>query len=322
MSALSGVEAVGAVAVALVIDLSAGDPPNRFHPVAGMGRLLASGHRWLGAGSRAWLLTTGALLVLGVAGLAGAAGWSVGLLAARLGPAGLVLEGLALTTLLSVRGLVAAAREVGGALARGDLADARASVGFHLVSRSTDALSESQVASAAVESVAENLTDSLVAPVLYYLVLGLPGAAMYRAINTADAMLGYRTGSLEHFGKAPARLDDVLNLLPARIAALAIVLAAGRTCREAWRVLARDHGRTASPNAGWTMAAMAGALGVTLHKPAAYRLGRGRPPAAADIERAILVAVRAAILAIAGLLAIQLIARNPRSHEILARLSS
>ena len=301
MSALSGVEAVGAVAVALVIDLSAGDPPNRFHPVAWMGRLLASGRRWLRAGSRAWLLTTGALLVLGVAGLAGAAGWSVGLLAARLGPAGLVLEGLALTTLLSVRGLVAAAREVGGALARGDLADARASVGFHLVSRSTDALSESQVASAAVESVAENLTDSLVAPVLYYFVLGLPGAAMYRAINTADAMLGYRTGPLEHFGKASARLDDVLNLLPARIAALAIVLAAGRTCREAWRVLARDHGRTASPNAGWTMAAMAGALGVTLTKPGVYRLGDGRAPGVEHVDRSVRIMWRAAALALGAL---------------------
>jgi adenosylcobinamide-phosphate synthase len=298
---LSGIEAVGAVAVALAIDLAAGDPPNALHPVAWIGRLLAAGHRRLAIGPPASLLAFGALLVLGSAALASATGWWISLLAARLGPAGLVLEGLVLTTLLSLHGLVGAAREVAGALARGDLGAARSSVGYHLVSRPTATLSESQVASATVESVAENLTDSLVAPVLYYLVLGLPGAALYRTINTADAMLGYRTGALEHFGKVAARLDDVLNLVPARVAALSIVLASGPSRREAWRVLVRDHGRTTSPNAGWTMAAMAGALGVVLEKPGVYTLGDGGAPGVADVDRSLRVMLWAAVLAVGAL---------------------
>jgi adenosylcobinamide-phosphate synthase len=302
VSDLSEIGAVAAVAVALGVDLLAGDPPNRFHPVAWMGHALGAGRARLGAGSPAWLLLAGTLLVVLVAAVAGAMGWAVGWLSARIGPVGAALDGLALATLLSLRGLAGAAREVQGALDRGDLAAARASVGFHLVSRPTDALSETQVASATVESVAENLTDSLVAPVFFYLLLGLPGAAAYRAINTADAVLGYRTETLEYFGKAAARLDDLLNLIPARIAALAIVLGAGQSRREAWRVLARDRGRTPSPNAGWTMAAMAGALGVTLEKPGVYRLGDGRPPGAVDVTRSLRVLTWSTALAL-GVLA-------------------
>jgi adenosylcobinamide-phosphate synthase len=152
--------------------------------------------------------------------------------------------------------------------------------------------------------VAENLTDALVAPVLFYLALGVPGALAYRALNTADTMLGYREGALEYFGKLAARLDDLANLVPARLSALAIVTAARSPTRAAWSVMARDHARTASPNAGWTMAAMAGALGVTLEKPTAYRLGHGRPPQPADIERSIHLFWRAATVALATGLAV------------------
>src|SRR5262249_54209283 len=154
----------------------------------------------------------------------------------------------------------------------------RGLVGFHLVSRPTSGLSEGQVASAAVESAAENLTDAFVAPLLWYSALGLAGAFLYRTVNTADAMIGYREGALEYFGKASARLDDLLSLIPARIAGLAVVGAAaltGEDFRSAWTTMHHDHGRTASPNAGWTMSAMAGALGVMLEKPGTYRLGAG-----------------------------------------------
>jgi adenosylcobinamide-phosphate synthase len=273
-------------------------------------------------GGPARLLLSGAALTLGVTAAVAGVGTLVSMAASALGPVGLVLEAAALKCTISPRGLAVAARAVAAALERGDLDGARASLGRHLVSRPTAELDAGQVASGAIESVAENFTDALVAPVAFFLVFGLPGALAYRALNTADTMLGYREGPLEYFGKIAARLDDAANFVPARLAALTIVVAAGTSGPASWTAMARDHLRTSSPNAGWTMAAMAGALGVTLHKPAAYRLGRGRPPAAADIERAILVAVRAAILAIAGLLAIQLIAQNPRSHEILARLSS
>ena len=240
-----------------------------------------------------------------VIAIAALAGWGVTRLAARAGAAEPIILGVALWLLLSLRGLSAAAGSVRRALAADDLPAARQALGWHLVSRPTTDLSAGHVASGAVESVAENLTDAYVAPLLFFIVFGLSGAAVYRAVNTADAMLGYRDGALEHFGKAAARLDDVLNIVPARLAALAIVAAAvltGGNARSAWRILARDHGATASPNAGWTMAAIAGSLGITLEKPGAYRLGDGRTPRAEDIGRAVvLVAAAAAILTVAML---------------------
>ena len=208
--------------LALAIDLGFGDPPNRYHPVAWIGRLLGAGQRWLCHGSPARLLAGGAVVAIGVAGLVGAAGVLVSAVAAGLGTAGLLLEALALTCLLSLRDLIGAARSVAGDLDRGDLPAARQAVGYHLVSRPTAALDESQVASAAIESVAENLTDSLVAPVCFFLAGGLVWAAVYRVINTADAMLGFRRGQLEYFGKSAARLDDLLSFIPARIAGLSL----------------------------------------------------------------------------------------------------
>jgi len=237
------------------------------------------------------------VLTLGVAAVAAVAGALMTVLAGRLGDAGVLLEAVALSCLLSLRGLVGAARDVAAELARGDLVAARRVVGYHLVSRTTAALDEGHVASAAVESVAENLTDSVVAPALCYLVAGLPGAAVYRVLNTADAMFGYRDGPLEYFGKVAARLDDVVNLLPARLSGLSLVVGAalaGESAGGALTALRRDRLRTASPNAGWTMSAMAGALGVRLEKPGAYELGAGGLPAARDIERSVKV-LRAAV---------------------------
>ncbi len=310
------------VLLAVGLDRAFGDPPNRWHPVAGIGRALAAGRHRLCRGGRVRLWLSGAGLTLGVTAVAAGAGAVVVLVAAGLGPLGLVLEAVALKATISPRGLSAAARSVGAALARDDLEQARASLAWHLVSRPTAALDAGQVASGAIESVAENLTDALVAPIAFFLVLGLPGALAYRALNTADTMLGYRGGALEYFGKVAARLDDVANLVPARLAALAIVVAAGRSAAPAWSTMARDHARTASPNAGWTMAAMAGALGVTLEKPAAYRLGRGHPCTAADVERSIALATRAGGLALLGMLALRMILENARNPSILALVSS
>jgi len=266
-----------------------------------MGRAIGAGRRRLAAGSPRALRLRGALLVLAVAGIAALTGWMVTLVSARAGLVGGLLEALALASILALRGLALAARSVARDLARGALGAAREAVGRDLVSRPTAALDERLVASAAIESVAENLTDSVVAPLLFYVFLGLPAAAFYRAVNTADAMIGYREGDLEHFGKAAARLDDLLNLLPARLAALSLAggaALAGADARGALSVMWRQHGRTASPNAGWTMAAMAGALGVTLEKPGHYRLGLGRAPRGDDIRRAVIVLGWAAFLAL------------------------
>ena len=255
----------------------------------------------------------GAALALGAAALAGLAGALVSALARRLEWAGLPLEALALASLFSLRGLAGAARRVADALTRGDLAGARALVGRDLVSRPTAALGAGQVASATVESVAENLTDSVVAPLACYLAFGLAGAAVYRAVNTADAMVGYREGALEHFGKTAARLDDVLSFLPARLAGCAIVAGAsfaGGSAARALAVMRRDRAATASPNAGWTMAAMAGALGVTLEKPGAYRLGDGSLPVVADVTRALRVLFTATALSLLSLVVAAWIVRR------------
>ncbi|MCL6553811.1 MAG: adenosylcobinamide-phosphate synthase CbiB [Firmicutes bacterium] len=249
------------------------------------------------------LVLAGTLLTLAATAIAGAAAGLVARLAARSPLPGVVLEALALKTTLAVRGLASAALEVARHLERGDLPAARTAVGRHLVSRPTAALDDAGVASAAVESVAENLTDSVAGPLLFYVALGLPGAAAYRAINTADAMLGYRDGILEHFGKASARLDDAASFLPARLSALALAAGAaltGDAGRAALTTARRQHRRTASPNAGWTMAAMAGALGVTLEKVGYYRLGAGRRATARDVRRAVRVMLAGAGIVAAG----------------------
>lgn len=299
--------------LALAVDLAFGDPPNRYHPVAWIGRFLSAGRRWLCRGSPAALLFGGAAVTLAVAALAGTVGALLSVLAARIGPAGPLLEALVLTCTLSIRDLVGAARSVATCLGRDDLAAARHAVGYHLVSRTTAELDEAQVASATIESVAENLTDGLVAPVCFFLVGGLAGAAAYRVINTADAMLGYREGPLEYFGKSAARLDDLANLIPARIAGLSLVVGAalvGERAHQALTIVRRDRRRTASPNAGWTMATMAGALGVTLEKPTVYRLGTGPMPSRVDIERSVKVLLAAAAVSLVLLTSAFLIVRR------------
>jgi adenosylcobinamide-phosphate synthase len=265
-----------------------------------MGGAISFGRRALCVGSPARLLVAGAALTIAVAATAAMAGALVTMLARAAGGAGVVIEALALTTMLSLRDLVRAARRVQAALRGGDLDAARSAVGRDLVSRPTARLGAGQVAAATIESVAENLTDSVLAPVAFYLAFGLPGAFVYRAVNTADAMIGYRHGTLEHFGKVAARLDDALNFIPARLAALAIVGAAalaGADAGGAWRTMLGQYARTASPNAGWTMAAMAGALRVRLEKPEHYVLGDGPQPTVDDISTAVRIIIIAALMA-------------------------
>ncbi|MEP6622743.1 MAG: adenosylcobinamide-phosphate synthase CbiB, partial [bacterium] len=200
------------------------------------------------------------------------------------------VEGALLKPALSVRALLSAGRQVERALMDGDLERARQLLSWHLVSRNTTGLSASQVAGAAIASLAENVSDSVVAPLLAYRLGGMPAAYGYRFANTADAMLGYRTPELEWFGKPAARLDDLFNLAPSRATAVLIALVAGvarGSTRESLRVAWDDAGQTPSPNGGWPMAAMAGALGVRLEKRGVYVLGDHlREPRPSDIGRA------------------------------------
>ncbi len=174
-------------------------------------------------------------------------------------------------------------------LERGDLAAARRELGLHLVSRDVTELDEGLIAAAAIESLAENTSDSVVAPLFWYGFGGLPAVLVYRFLNTADAQLGYRDPKREWLGKCAARLDDLTNLIPSRLTALLIVAAApfaGGSSGLARRVWRQDACKTASPNAGHPMSAAGGALGVVLKKEGQYQLGAGlRTPTADDIRR-------------------------------------
>jgi len=279
--------------LALLFDLLLGDPPNRFHPTAWMGSLIAFLLRWRPRGNRFAELAYGAFILLIGITLFASAGIAITQLIFRITNYQLLitaLTALALKLTVSLRGLDRAAGEVQSALQANDLPEARRLLSWHLVSRDTSLLDESKVSAAAIESVAENASDGVIAPLFFFALGGLPAAFAYRFINTADSMLGYHDEEREWLGKVPARLDDVLNFIPARLAGLFIVLSApfcGGSLSQAWKIMQRDSGQTASPNAGLPMSAMAGALGVELEKVGHYALGKGlRPPSLSDLARA------------------------------------
>ena len=287
---------------ALLVDLVAGEPPNGAHPTVWMGKLIAGGRSRRKSRDNWLSFAEGALVVGGgvfvTAAIASALSRSVNKAPASMQS---TLRGLALKPALSLRPLIVAARKVQCALEDGELDRARNLLAYHLVSRDTTPLTADEVAGAAIESVAENLSDSVVAPLLAFRVGGLTAAYAYRFINTADAMLGYRTPELEWFGKAPARADDVANFIPARVTAALIcatATAARGSARHAFRTASRDARRTDSPNAGWPMAAMAGALDVRLTKRNQYVLNNnGYTPIPRDIARCCRIALTVSALA-------------------------
>ena len=302
--------------LALILDLILGDPPNCYHPVAWMGTAIAAAQRRAPRQGRLVPLAYGALLVAGGAAAAGAVGCLLERAISRLpGPWHWLAEAGLLKTTVALRGLASAAREVQQALETGDLPKSRHLVAWHLVSRDTSALTASQVAAATIESVAENTSDGIIGPLFYYALCGLPGALAYRFVNTADSMLGYRDPAREWLGKAPARLDDLVNLAPARITAALFILATAlvnKNALTARRIWQRDARMTDSPNAGHPMSAMAGALGVELEKVGQYWLGAGgRPPAAKDIGGAVRLMRIATALGAVLLVGLSLI-RSPK----------
>lgn len=276
---------------AILFDSIFGDPPNHFHPTAWMGTFIGWLLRFRPRGHRFAEFMYGTFIVLLGIGLTASAGWVVSLLASFLPTwAGWLIKGLFLKLTLSLHGLNHAACEVQTALEQNDLPEARRLLSWHLVSRDTSQLDESKISAAAIESVAENASDGIIAPLFFFAIGGLPTAFAYRFANTADSMLGYRDADREWIGKVPARLDDVLNFIPARLAGLFIILSAfiaGTNGKGAWLIMRRDARVTASPNAGIPMSTMAGALGVELEKINHYILGKGlRAPITVDIVRA------------------------------------
>ncbi len=232
-------------------------------------------------------------------------------------PFGLVLVAVLASTLLAQRSLYAHVERVATALEDNGLEAARSAVS-HIVGRDTAALDEAGVARAAIESLAENFSDAVVAPSFWMLIAGLPGAAIYKAINTADSMIGHRTERHEDFGWAAARLDDLVNLPASRLAALLLLGGAyftqGASPARAVDTVKRDASRHRSPNAGCPEAAMAGALGIAIAGPRTYEgvvvddswMGNGRSAVtAADIRAALSLYRRAdrILIAIVALVA-------------------
>ncbi len=309
--------------LALALDAALGDPPWLYgtvpHPVAMIGRLVTSGDRRLnderaGEGVR---VLRGALLTSAVVLVSAALGW---VLAGALQglPGGWLVEAGFASTLISFRGLYDRAASVARALGDG-LAEGRAAVA-HIVGRDPDSLDGPGVARAAVESIAENFSDGVVAPAFWYALLGLPGLCAYKAVNTLDSMIGHKNPRYRAFGRAAARLDDAANWLPARLAGGLVVLVAallpGARAGSAWRTMRRDAPRHRSPNAGWQEAAFAGALGFALAGPRRYHdeavedpwMGDGRSDLdPADIRAALRLYVAAGALLAAMVLALWLL---------------
>lgn len=294
--------------LAVLLDEVWGDPPNRWHPVAWLGSAIARAERELRHSDSQRDFCTGLSVCTGGVILVGSL---VKLITATLQkmpqPAGMIAKAVLLKLSLSPRGLRQAALAVEAALEEGDLPKARQELAWHLVSRDTQELDEAQVAGATIESVAENASDGILAPLFYYTLGGLPLVWIYRFANTLDSMWGYHNERYEWLGKSAARLDDLLNWLPARFTAFLLVLAAalrGENAHQALRIVQRDARTTASPNAGYPMSAMAGALGVELEKIGQYRLGRGlSAPKAEDIRRAVRL-MRTTVLLGMGLLSL------------------
>ena len=307
---------------ALLLDALIGDPAWLYrhlpHPVALLGRMIAALERRLNLLERsdAMRRALGILVVVLVVGLAA----GLGAFAASM-PYGWLVTLIALTVLMAQRSLWEHVAAVAWALEHGGLEAGRTAVS-RIVGRDPLSLDEAGVARAAIESLAENFSDGVVAPVLWYLLLGLPGICAYKAINTLDSMIGHRTPRYHAFGWGAARLDDLANLLPARLSAAMIALTAvvlpGASASAAVAAACRDARHHRSPNAGWPEAAMAGALGLALAGPRRYGgeivddawMGKGRTEAsAADIRLALRIYVAACALQVL-LIAVAVLVRS------------
>jgi adenosylcobinamide-phosphate synthase len=299
------------------------------HPVIWIGRLIAALDHKLNdeRANNTMRRAAGVAAVVIIVGVAGGAALAIerGLLALLGVTLGLLATAIVASTLIAQRSLHQHVARVAAALEQHGIEAGRAAVA-HIVGRDTAALDEAGVARAAIESLAENFSDGVVAPAFWLAALGLPGGVAYKAINTADSMIGHRTPRHDAFGWAAARLDDLVNLPASRLSALLIIAAAamsgkgraGADWRESWRAVVRDAPRHRSPNAGYPEAAMAGALGLALAGPRSYGgvavddavMGDGRRAATAGDIRAALALYRRAdaiLIAIVGFAALALI---------------
>ena len=258
---------------AFLLDLAVGDPRWLPHPVVLMGKFISSGERFLWSGRTSRDFVSGMVLSLMLIALAVGATWALVFALTFLPPliAFPLTAGLASTT-LATRGLLDAVTRIETPLRSDNLVKARENLA-HIVGRDTSVLNQDKVLRASLESLAENTSDGIVAPLFYLFLGGIPLAMAYKAVNTLDSMIGYRTDRYLYFGKFAARLDDVANFIPARLTALFMVIATFLVRLDAGlalRILWRDHANHLSPNAGYPEAALAGALGIRLGGPSVY----------------------------------------------------
>ena len=287
---------------AMLIELAVGYPKRVLlaigHPVTWMGHLIGILEAGLNHGPPGRRRGAGIVTLAILLGSVGLPAFAIERTLLLI-PFGIIPAALLASTLIAQRSLHRHVADVAVALEAGGIVAARTAVS-HIVGRDTAALDQAGVARAAIESLAENFSDGIVAPVLWMTVGGLSGAALYKAINTADSMIGHRTRRYQAFGWAVARLDDLVNLPASRLSALLLIAAAAlrsdASAREAWRAMRRDASRHRSPNAGYPEAAMAGALGLALAGPRVYGgvrvddavMGGGNRAAdAGDIRRAL-----------------------------------
>jgi adenosylcobinamide-phosphate synthase len=284
---------------ALIAEALFGYPARLTHPVALVGQLIAHLDQHWNAGSYRRFM--GVLVALILIALGSGAGFAIESIAS--GWSGAIAVIVIATTGLAQRSLHDHVVAVSRPLLAGDLRAARTAVSM-IVGRDTAALDAPGVAAAATETLAESFCDGVVAPAFWFLIFGLPGLFAFKCISTADSMIGHMDDRYRDFGWASARADDVLNWVPARIAAVLICIASGREWFKGWRVMRRDAGKHLSPNSGWPESAMAGALGVQLGGGAAYdgewitraKLGNGERPVAADLLRALTIYRRACLV--------------------------
>ena len=277
-------ESVVIVGFALLLDFLVGDPKTKYHPTAWMGKLIASLVPFTKSNSARKELLGGILLVgvivIVVSTLLVVLDIGISLLTIDIISlvVSIAIGSILLKTTVAIRGMQKHALAVVNAVEEGDLDSARNHLSM-IVKRDTKNLDKNHILSGVLESVSENTVDGVTGPLFYYAIFGLPGAFVYRAINTIDSMVGYKTTLFKNVGWFGAKCDTILNYAPSRLTGLVMILGAlilGYNWKESLYIMRRDSRKLESPNAGFPMAALAGALGTRLEKMNYYTIGNGR----------------------------------------------
>jgi adenosylcobinamide-phosphate synthase len=270
---------LGALAAGLGIDWLFGDPPNKYHPVAWFGQLIGFFLPRLKGGSEKAKGTLFVISIVILVALAAqlvviASGYLVGMVAL------VIVSAIIFKLTIAIKGMEEHSRAIMNSLEACDLKGTRHNLSM-IVRRETDDLDEQHILSATIECISESTVDGITGPIFYYSLLGPAGAFAYRAINTLDSMVGYSDDYFRDIGWMSARLDTAANYVPARVTAFLMVIAAnilGADWKNSLNILQRDHDKTSSPNAGYPMATMAGALRIRLEKIGHYTLGDNQEP--------------------------------------------